>query len=263
MKHRKNVCLYLGRIGFVLAMALGVAAAAAAQGNPTGAISGHVVDAGSLPVPGATITVASPVLQGTRTAVTSANGDYIVPFLPAGEYEVTFELQGFQTVKRTNISVQLAETRTLDITLPVAAIAESITVTGRAAEIVPTATIASDFKKESLERLPVGRTLNDAVLLAPAVAGNGPSGNIMMSGALSFESQYLINGVVVNENLRGQALTLFIEDAVQETKVSTGAISAEYGRFGGGIVNMITKSGGNDFSGSFRTTFNNDAWRDR
>ena len=99
------------------------------------------------------------------------------------------------------------------------------------------------------------------MLLAPGVAGNGPSGNIMMAGALSFESQYLINGVVVNENLRGQALSLFIEDAVQETKVSTGAISAEYGRFGGGVVNMITKSGGNAFSGSFRTTFNNDAWR--
>src|SRR5207245_1706211 len=188
-------------------------------------------------------------------------GDYIVPFLPAGDYEVSFELQGFQTVKRTNVSVKMAETLTLDITLPVAAIAESITVTGQAAEIVPTATIASDFKKEALERLPVGRTLNDAVLLAPAVAGNGPSGNIMMAGALSFESQYLINGVVVNENLRGQALNLFIEDAVQETKVSTGALSAEHGRFGGGVVNMITKSGGNSLSGSFRTTFNNDAWR--
>src|SRR5436190_14032091 len=205
--------------------------------------------------------VASPVLQGTRTAVTSTNGDYIVPFLPAGDYDVTFELQGFQTVKRTNVSVKMAETLSLDVTLPVAAIAESITVTGQAAEIVPTATIASDFKKENLERLPVGRTLNDAVLLAPAVAGTGPSGNIMMAGALSFESQYLINGVVVNENLRGQALSLFIEDAVQETKVSTGAISAEYGRFGGGVVNMITKSGGNSLGGSFRTTFNNDAWR--
>src|SRR5207244_11948196 len=106
-----------------------------------------------------------------------------------------------------------------------------------------------------------GRALNDAVLLAPGVAGNGPSGNIMMAGALSFESQYLVNGVVINENLRGQALNLFIEDAIQETKVSTGAISAEYGRFGGGVVNMITKSGGNAFSGSFRKTFNNDAWR--
>jgi hypothetical protein len=240
---------------------LAFAVGAAAQGNPTGTISGHIIDPGDLPVPGVTVTVASPVLQGVRTAVTSANGDYIIPFLPAGDYDVTFELAGFQTVTRTKIPVKMAETLPLDVTLTVATVAESITIKGQNTEIVPAGTIASNFKKETLERLPVGRTLNDAVLLAPGVSATGPGGNIIMAGALSFESQYLINGVVVNENLRGQALSLFIEDAVQETKVSTGAISAEYGRFGGGVVNMITKSGGNAFSGSFRTTFNNDAWR--
>jgi hypothetical protein len=248
------------RLVLAFALTLASAAGAAAQGNPTGTISGHVADPDGLAVPGATVTVASPALQGVRTAVTSANGDYIIPFLPAGEYDVTVELQGFRTVTRKT-TVSMAATQTLDVTLTVAQLAESITVTGNASEIVPTATIAANFKKETLELLPVGRALNDAVLLAPAVAGNGPSGNIMISGGLSFESQYLVNGVVINENLRGQALNLFIEDAIQETKVSTGAISAEYGRFGGGVVNMITKSGGNIFSGSFRTTFDNDAWR--
>ncbi|OLC82212.1 MAG: hypothetical protein AUH72_07450 [Acidobacteria bacterium 13_1_40CM_4_65_8] len=248
------------RLLLAFALILATAAGAAAQGNPTGTISGHVADPDGLAVPGATVTAASPALQGVRTAVTSANGDYIIPFLPAGDYDVTFELQGFRGVTR-KVSVKMAATRSLDVTLAVAQLAETITVTGQAGEIVPTATIASNFKKEALERLPVGRALNDAVLLAPAVAGNGPSGNIMISGGLSFESQYLVNGVVINENLRGQALNLFIEDAIQETKVSTGAISAEYGRFGGGVVNMITKSGGNQFSGSFRTTFDNDAWR--
>src|SRR5262245_49473498 len=244
----------------VPALILAIAAVAAAQGNPTGTISGRVVDPGGLAVPGAVVTVASPVLQGTRTATTSANGDYIIPFLPAGDYTVTFELQGFQTLKRT-VTLTMAETLPLDVGLTMATVAESVTVSGQSPDIVTTATIASNFKKDSLERLPVGRALNDAVLLAPGVAGNGPSGNIMMAGGMSFESQYLINGVVVNENLRGQALNLFIEDAIQETKISTGAISAEYGRFGGGVVNMITKSGGNTFNGSFRTTFNNDGWR--
>jgi Carboxypeptidase regulatory-like domain/TonB-dependent Receptor Plug Domain/TonB dependent receptor len=243
-----------------VAFLAGDAAVASGQGNPTGTISGQVSDPDGLAVPGATITVASPVLQGLRTATTSSNGDYIIPFLPAGEYEVTVELQGFQTVKRT-IGVTMAETQTLNITFALAAVAESVTVTGQSPDVVLSPTVASNFKKEQLELLPVGRALNDAVLLAPGVSGTGPSGNIMMAGGLSFESQYLINGVVVNENLRGQALNLFIEDAVQETKVSTGAISAEYGRFGGGVVNMITKSGGNSFSGSFRTTVNNDAWR--
>ncbi len=236
-----------------LAVLAGSAAAASGQGNPTGTISGHVSDPDGLAVPGATVTVASPVLQGLRTATTSSNGDYIIPFLPAGDYEITFELQGFKTVKRT-IGVKMAETQPLNITFALAAVAESVTVAGQSPDVVLSSTVASNFRKEQLELLPVGRALNDAVLLAPGVAGTGPSGNIMMAGALSFESQYLINGVVVNENLRGQALNLFIEDAVQETKVSTGAISAEYGRFGGGVVNMITKSGGNSFSGSFRTT---------
>jgi hypothetical protein len=252
------------RVGVVFALILAfipaAAGRAAAQGNPTGTISGRVVDQAGLAVPGATVTAASAALQGVRTATTSENGDYIIPFLPAGDYDVTFELQGFKTTTR-QISVKMAETLPLNVTLTVAAVAETVTVTGASPDIMPTATIAANFKKEALERLPVGRALNDAVLLAPGVAGNGPSGNIMMAGALSFESQYLVNGVVINENLRGQALNLFIEDAIQETKVSTGAISAEYGRFGGGVVNMITKSGGNMFSGSFRTTLDNDAWR--
>ena len=83
----------------------------------------------------------------------------------------------------------------------------------------------------------------------------------MISGALSYDNLNLVNGVNVNENLRQQARPLYVEDAVQETKVSTGNISAEYGRFQGGVVNMITKSGGNNFSGSFRTTFTNDGWK--
>jgi outer membrane cobalamin receptor len=82
----------------------------------------------------------------------------------------------------------------------------------------------------------------------------------MVSGALSYENLNLVNGVVINENLRGQARNLFIEDAIQETKVSTGSISAEYGRFQGGVINSITKSGSNVFSGSFRISFTNDSW---
>src|SRR5438067_4427856 len=78
---------------------------------------------------------------------------------------------------------------------------------------------------------------------------------------MSFETLYMVNGVNVNENVRGQANTLYIEDAVQETTIATAGISAEYGRFGGGVVNVITKSGGNSFSGSLRDTLLDDNWR--
>jgi len=249
------------KVFIVIGMLLGIAASAWAQGNPTGTIRGQIMDPGNLPLPGVTITAASPAMQGTRSAVTSTNGDFIIPFLPPGDYTVTIELQGFQQQKKA-VSVAMADTQPFSITLALAGVQETVTVTASAqTEVLTTSTVAETYRKDMLERLPLGRDLAAAVTLAPGVTPTGPSGNIIMSGALSFETQYLVNGVVINENLRGQALNLFIEDAVQETKVSTASISAEYGRFGGGVVNMITKSGGNMFSGSFRTTFNNDAWR--
>lgn len=246
---------------WILAMAfLAPASAVLAQGNPTGTISGHVTDPDDLALPGVTVTVGSPVLQGVRTAVTSENGDYIIPFLPAGDYTVTFELQGFATVKQT-VGLKMADTLPVNVKLGVAAVTETITVTGSAAETATTPTVATTVKASAIEVIPFGRTLDAATVLAPGAIGNGPGGNIMVSGALSYDNLNLVNGVNVNENLRQQARPLYVEDAVQETKVSTGNISAEYGRFQGGVVNMITKSGGNVFSGSFRTTFTNDAWR--
>jgi hypothetical protein len=244
-------------------MILAAAAGAAAQGNPTGAITGQVVDPANLPVPGVTVTAASPALQGIRTTVTSGNGDFIIPFLPPGEYTVTFELQGFRTHRQT-IGVVIAETLPINVTMALATVTETVDVTGSAStEIAPTLTVATTFRAENLNLLPVGRRLTDAVLLAPGITDNGPNNNIMVSGAMSYENLFLINGVVVNENLRGQARNLFIEDAIQETKISTGSISAEYGRFQGGVVNMITKSGGNRFGGSLRLSLANDAWSAR
>jgi outer membrane receptor for ferrienterochelin and colicin len=240
---------------------LALATALWAQGNPTGAIRGVVHDPDGLALPGVTVSVSSPALQGTRSVVTSSNGDFLIPFLPPGEYAVTFELQGFALQKQT-IGVAMAETQPMTIKLAVAAVEETVTVTAAAStEVLKTGTIAATYSAKKIDELPVGRALNDAVLLAPGVNNNGPSNAIVVAGALSYETLYLINGVNVNENLRGQARLLFVEDAIQETKVSTGNISAEYGRFNGGIVNMVTKSGGNRFSGSFRDSLTNDAWR--
>ncbi len=97
--------------------------------------------------------------------------------------------------------------------------------------------------------------------MAPAVHATGPRGAFTISGSQSYENLYTLNGVVITENLRGSPFNLYIEDAIQETTVSTAGVSAEYGRFGGGVANAITKSGGNFFSGSLRTSFANDSWR--
>ncbi len=87
------------------------------------------------------------------------------------------------------------------------------------------------------------------------------SGAITISGAQSYENLYMVNGATIVHNLVGTPYDLFIEDAIQETTTITSSVSAEFGRFTGGVVNAITKSGGNAFSGSFRTTLTNDDWR--
>ncbi len=248
------------RIGFILLLIFWASGFAFAQGNPTGTISGQVVDPSDLPMPDVNIRVASPVLQGVRTAMTSANGDFILPFLPAGEYTITFERQGFSRVQQT-VHLKMAETLPVNVKMTLASVATEVTVTAAAADLTATATVASTVKSTTVENIPLGRTLEAATLLSPSAVNNGANGNTMISGALSYDNLYLVNGVNVNQNTSQQPRTLYIEDAIQETKVSSGNISAEYGRFQGGVVNMITKSGGNQFSGSFRTTFTNDSWK--
>jgi hypothetical protein len=244
-----------------LSVAFLAAASLATAQTTNGTVSGRVVDSQQLVLPGVTVTASSPALQGVRTATTSENGDYLFTLLPPGAYTVTFELSGFQRVQRT---VTLAPTQTLplDIAMGPAAISETVDVVGRTAA-VPTGTVqvATNFRQELIEALPTTRDINASVLMAPGVHPTGPGGAYSIAGGVSFENLFMVNGVSVNENLRGQPFDLYIEDAIQETSVASAGIAAEYGRFSGGIVNVITKSGGNRFSGSFRNTLYNDRWR--
>ncbi|MGH9163309.1 MAG: TonB-dependent receptor, partial [Vicinamibacteraceae bacterium] len=233
---------------------------AAAQTTPTGTVTGRVTDGSGAVLPGVTVTASSPALQGTRTVVTSANGDYTIPFLPPGEYELEFTLSGFQTLER-HVRVQVAESIEVSVQLSMAGLAEEVTVVADQADFTMAPTVATSYRAELIDKLPVGRDIDATVLLAPGTTDTGPGSNITFSGAMSFEGLFLINGVVANETLRNQASLVFIEDAIEETKTSTAAISAEYGRFSGGVASIVTKSGGNDFSGSLRTTFDSDSWR--
>jgi outer membrane receptor protein involved in Fe transport len=246
-------------LGVLVLLALFAASGPAAAQNPTGTISGRVTDTSGLGVPGVTVNASSPALQGVRSTTTSENGDYIFPFVPPGSYTVTFELAGFGTQKKA-FEVAAAQTVPVNITLS-PAVSETVTVSARSDAFVNTPTVASSVKSELTDTLPTQRTLNAAVNLAPGLHGTGPSGSVTVAGAMSFDNVIMLNGVQITDNLRGTPFNLFIEDAIQETTISTAGISAEYGRFAGGVVNAITKSGGNNFSGSFRTTLTNDKWR--
>ncbi|MFP5287751.1 MAG: carboxypeptidase regulatory-like domain-containing protein, partial [Thermoanaerobaculia bacterium] len=234
------------------------------QGIPTGILSGRVTAQDGSALPGVLVTVTSPALQGTRTATTSESGDYNLPLLPPGEYTVTYELEGFLSPQQS-VKISAAQTTRVDAEMAQATVSEEIVVTGTYETISTSATAATTYEKEFVEQLPVERNVRETVLLTPGASASGPgtnarNGNISISGAQSFENLFLVNGVVITENLRGQPFDLFIEDAIEETTTSVSSVSAEYGRFAGGVVNTITKSGGNELHGSFRTAFTNNDW---
>ncbi|MBK6406690.1 MAG: TonB-dependent receptor [Holophagales bacterium] len=243
----------------LLAVPLLVTVTLLAQGLPTGTISGRAINE-NLGLPGRRRDGEVSGLAGTRTAVTSINGDYALPNLAPGDYTLTFTMTSFQTVTR-NLKVNASQSAVINVNMQLSAVAAEVTVVSTSESISQTASAATTVTSDLTKKLPVTRTLLSAVALSPGVNANGPGGATTISGAESYDNLVTINGVVTQDNIRGSPQNLFIEDAIQETTTSTAAISAEYGRFTGGVINAITKSGGNAFSGSFRATLNNDSWQ--
>src|SRR5271169_813431 len=229
-----------------------------AQGIPTGTLTGNVSDEAGAGLPGASVTATSPALQGSRSAVTNVNGDWTFPNVPPGEYTVKIALSGFQTVTKTT-KVSSSQTVAENARLSIAGVATGVTVIAQSETVSQTSQAATTYSSDLMDKLPVARTVLAAVVLTPGVNQNGPNGAVTVSGAMSFDSVFTVNGVNVQDNLRGTPTNLFIEDAIQETSTMTSGVSAEYGHFTGGVVNAVTKRGGNSFSGSFRMTENNDA----
>jgi Carboxypeptidase regulatory-like domain/TonB dependent receptor/TonB-dependent Receptor Plug Domain len=246
----------------VLALVLAVAGGAFAQGTQSGTLSGTVLSSDRQPLPGVTVNLKSPALLGTRSAVTDANGGYIFKALPPGSYKVTYDLAGFATVERA-VTVVLGGIVPADVTLKVATVQETVTVTGEAPSPLSTTQVGANIKKDTVDTLATGRTLQGIATLAPGLTTNTPNaGQVTIAGSFAFDNVFLLDGVDINDNLFGSANSLFIEDAIEETQVLTSGISAEYGRFSGGVINAITKRGGNQFSGSLRGNFSKPQWRD-
>ena len=145
--------------------------------------------------------------------------------------------------------------------MALAGVQASAVVTAKS-DIVSTTTQASTTITNDLtNKLPNTRTIAQAAALSSGVnTVTGLANALTISGSPTFDNLYTVDGAVITDNIRATPNNLFIEDAIQETSTSVNSISAEYGRFQGGVINTVTKSGGNSFSGSFRTTFTNDAW---
>ncbi len=248
----------VSRLSLFVLIGLVVLAGAAEAQTPTGTLTGRVSSEVG-PLAGVAVTASSASLQGgSRTANTTVSGDYLFHFLAPGDYEVVFELDQFGTQKH-QVKVSVAQSAVVDARL-MPEVTDVLVVTAARELISAKAVGATTFVASEIDKLAVGRDIESAVLLAPGTTARTVSGNPSISGAPGHDSLYLIDGVDNRETERGGPLDLYIEDALEETTVLTSGISAEYGRFAGGVVNVITKSGGNQFSGSLRVSLENEEW---
>jgi len=217
-----------------------------------------VVSAEGHPLPGTTVTVTSPELQGSRVTVTGENGAYDFSALPPGVYKISFAFSGMVTMSRQT-TLRLSQVTRVDAIMKAAG--DMITVTAGAPSVIETPEVSTNMTLPFIERLPVLRNQLATAQFAPGVSGNTlGNGELAIAGGPGYDNLVLVNGVVVTENTRGQMRPMYVEDAIQETTVLTGAISAQYGRFSGGVVNTITKSGGNELAGSVRDSLSNPSW---
>ena len=218
---------------------------AVAQITQTGTLDGTVYDQAKQPLPGVTVSIKSPALiLPSMEAVTTERGHWRFPALPPGEYTVTFTLPGFKTLIREGIRVNVGVTTTLDVVLEQSAIEESITVTGVAPTVdVQRTTMTASMTSEILQNLPAVRNLGAFFNMAPGVSGD------TVHGSSERDNTYNIDGVNITDPVTGTRAGNFSMDVMEELSIQTGGLPAEYGSVRGGVVNVVTKSGGNKFSG--------------
>ena len=250
------------RVAFALIVAMALLGGSVAWAQQAGSLRGIArLDDGSA-VPGVLVTASSSAMLGQRTTTTSESGQWILRNLPPGDYTVTFELEGMATVQSSAV-VSLGQDTPLNVEMQVKAQEETIIVTGELQSVLSSSEVSTTYDFETVNNLPIQRTPSDIAALAPGLTQNTPNaGQVTISGGFAYDNVWLIDGVDANDNLFGTTNPVYIEDAIADMQVLTSGISAEYGRFTGGVVNVITKSGGNDFSGTLRADLENDDWRE-
>jgi hypothetical protein len=234
-------------------------------------LSGHVFDSSGAAIPGAKVSVVNVATGFTREATTSSAGDYLIPALPAGQYRVTVEKQAFQSEVRT-ITLQIGQPGTLDITLSPGAVTQQIVVRGVSQVLSPTKTqISSVITDTQINNLPVnGRDFVSFALLAPAIQiGDTTSGStdVIVEPVLklSFAGQNVHDNFVAVDgsddisSVSGWQRGSPPQDSVREFRVINSDWGVEFGRSIGGIVDIITRSGTNDWHGSAYEYFRNNA----
>lgn len=259
-------------VGLSLALVLLAASTAVGQAvsATTGAINGRVVDNTGAVLPGVTVTVASPSMMGTRTAITSAEGQYRFPVIPPGVYQITYELAGFGTVRRDEIRITLGFTATVNVEMGVATLQETVTVTG-ASPVVDTqsTSIGTNFDAKQLANLPSARDLWAILAETPGVQMNridvGGSAAGTQTGYVVYgtsgQNRPTVEGIVATEGT-GAAGFYYDYGSFDEVSVNAAAHSAEM-PWPGVQEMFVSKSGGNEFHGTFYGDYENESIQSR
>jgi Carboxypeptidase regulatory-like domain len=242
----------------VLAVGL-MASTAFAQGggaSTTGSINGKVADSSGAVLPGVTVTASSPALMGVQTSVTDGGGNYRFPALPPGTYTITFELPGFNTLKRENIQIAMGFTATVNVELAVASLQETVTVTGDSPVIDTSATrVQQNFKLDALQEIPNSRDLWSLLAVTPSVTmsridvGGNRAGTQTGYAAYGYSGQnrVLVEGINTTEGTSGAG---FYVDYGSFEEVFLGTIGQGAEMPTPGVQSqMLGKSGGNKFQG--------------
>ena len=231
----------------------------------TGQLVGTVRTKGGEPVAGVTVRLNSSVLQGVRTVVTDAKGGFRAPLLPPGSYRVAVSKDGFVgsavttdvglgTIIRQDLTV--AKVSEVAVTVEVIAVASALDKTDVKA--------STNISAETMDLLPrTTRGMDTIALLSPGVTTNTTAGSrIVMRGGQTTGNRFLLNGTDIADNVFGDSTgrNYFVDDSIAETQVIQSPVNARYGNFTGGIINAITKTGSNDFTGVLRLNLNRNSW---
>jgi hypothetical protein len=238
---------------------------AAVYAAPAGRLIGVVRGPDGGVLPGATVTISSPALiGGPRVAASGLDGGFAFPGLDPGVYTVEVELSGFRAARLGGVRVSLDHATAVHPRLETGELREQITVSAERPVIDPTQVAAGQvFTAEFVDRSSIGaddRNYQSVVGSAAGAIASEITADPSIFGSTPGENVYLIDGLDTTDPYTATYGTNFNFDAIQEVSLLTAGFEAEYGRATGGVINVVTKSGGNDFHGTFDTRYRNDAF---
>jgi hypothetical protein len=239
-------------------LAVVFAPVAEAQTQATGGtVQGVVTDPDGNTLPGVTVTVTNNETGRVRTTVSSATGTYRVPLLASGQYTVKIELTGFQAMERNDVVITVGSALDVDMQMGLASVQEVLIVTGQAPLIETSKTqVSTTIDETAIDSLPIlGRNFTDFALLTPGAQIEGVRNTVALSGQRGVNTSVNIDGSSDNSAFfgyqRGGTDSPFTvsQESVKEFQVITSGIMPEFGRSGGGLLNVVTKSGTNQWRG--------------